>query len=112
MIRRTVASLLLAVLFAPALRAADIAALDQWTNVINDDALRAAAPANGVVGNKAAWEKLWTAWRPTEPVPAVDFDKEIVLVITVGGPNRARLAPLKTDDKGNIDALAMSTRMG
>src|SRR5436305_8890463 len=42
-------------------------------------------PESGVVTNAREWERLWKAWFADKEVPAVDFNKEIVLVAGVQG---------------------------
>jgi len=67
--------------------------LARWTETPKDATLRRLAPQAGFIADAAAWQRLWKAWRGDEAVAAVDFTKEVVLVGTVGGPNRVIVRP-------------------
>ncbi len=90
--------------------AADLEIKEQWSGIIREDALKAQLPV--AVRTKEKWEKLWKLLKRTEALPAVDFEKELIVVSSVSGPNRGRVGKLTLDDKGNVDVVAMSTRMG
>jgi hypothetical protein len=48
-----------------------------------DEPLMKVAPGNGsYIANQKDWEKLWKAWRPKEELPKIDFDKQIVFVVS------------------------------
>jgi hypothetical protein len=64
--------------------------LRKWTGKLADEKLLKQSPTTDVIADKKVFETLWNAWRPQEPVPAVDFDKELVLVATAAGPTRSR----------------------
>jgi predicted secreted protein len=82
----------------------------RWGGKFPDIAMRRHAPKQGFVADKAAWTKLWKAWRK-EAVPTVDFANELVVVQTVAGPNMARIMT-KLEPSGNLRVMAASTRMG
>jgi hypothetical protein len=65
--------------------------------------LRAAgsSPATGYIANEKEFQHVWKAWRPDEKAPAIDFEKEVVLVGVTPGPNRVSLVP-KLDEKGDL----------
>ena len=60
-----------------------------WSGKIKDESLRKLAPQSGFIADADTWRKLWTAWRPDEDLPKVDFAKGLILVGTVPGPNVA-----------------------
>jgi len=82
-----------------------------WTGVIRDDSLRGLAPKQGYAADQETWAKVWTAWRPNQELPKLDFPQEIVLIATVPGPNRTMGKPTK-DDEGNVKFRVASTKMG
>ena len=64
-------------------------------------ARRASAPAAGFVADKAAWARLWKAFRGDEAAPDVDFAKELVLVAVNKDPNPIALRAY-LDGRGNL----------
>jgi hypothetical protein len=82
-----------------------------WSAKHKDAALRKLAPAAGFIADAEAWEKLWTAWRPEEALPKVDFENELILVGTVPGPNLVLLNP-DLDDSGNVSFVVAGTKIG
>src|SRR5262249_38775500 len=75
--------------------------LAEWSGVLRDDKLRKEAPKDPWITDRAAWAKLWRAWRKEEKVPAVDFRKELVLVFTAHGPNQPVLV-LTRNARGDV----------
>jgi len=82
----------------------------RWGGRFRDAALRSHMPKAGFIADKAAWAKLWKAWRK-DAVPTVDFAKELVVVQTVGGPNSVRIMA-RLEPSGNLRVLAAATKMG
>ncbi|PQO43073.1 hypothetical protein [Blastopirellula marina] len=80
-----------------------------WSGKVPDNTLKALAPSNGFVADAEQWKKLWTAWRPKEDLPEIDFDKQIVLVGVVSGPNLVMMRPMMNE--GNIGFMTASTKM-
>lgn len=74
-------------------------------------ALKAASPNDGIITDTVAWRKLWAAWAPTKPLPSVDFQKQIVLVETVDGPNNMFVNQLMLNDKLELRYDVASTRI-
>lgn len=74
---------------------------------LDDATLQKSAPENGVIVSKKKWEELAKAWKLAEPLPKVDFDKEIIVVATTVG-SRLNLKPTLKD--GDLKALAIATR--
>jgi hypothetical protein len=63
----------------------------EWLGNLKEDEPQKEAPTQindnvGYLTDAKAWEKLWKAWRGKEELPKVDFDKELVVVVTVSGP--------------------------
>jgi len=83
---------------------------DRWDGVVKDSSLQETAPANGVIADSTSWRSLWEAWRPNQEVPQVDFDKEIVVVGVVNGPNRVLLKPMLAEG-GDLRFLVAGTKM-
>lgn len=91
-----------------------------WDGTIADAKLLKDAPANGkalqgaagFVTDQAAWAKLWKAWRGEQKVPTVDFTKDLVLVFTLGGPNKISSPTLRLNDQGDLKADAAATLIG
>jgi hypothetical protein len=75
--------------------------------------LKDQAPKSGYVTDKEAWANLWKAYRPNEPekVPAIDFQKELVLVAVNNDPNRIGISAT-LDDKGDLQVSVISTLIG
>jgi hypothetical protein len=82
-----------------------------WTGVARNGSLRSVVPKAGCITDADTWTLVWETWRPDQRVPEVDFEKEIVLVRTVSGPNRTAGKPTK-DDEGNVTFRAISTLRG
>lgn len=82
-----------------------------WSGKIKDESLSKLAPQSGFIGDAETWKKLWTAWRPGEESPKVDFAKELILVGTVPGPNLVIMQP-HIDDVGNVKFIVGGTKIG
>ena len=72
-----------------------------WWATLGSAELRKQAPSSGVVADSATWARLWKSWRGREPLPAVDFTKDMILVATAPGPNRMSLQAI-TDGEGDV----------
>src|SRR4029453_9313801 len=57
----------------------EVRPIQQWTGSI-ERYLQVEIPARGYVVSEKAMTKLWNAWKITDEMPKVDFDKELVLV--------------------------------
>jgi hypothetical protein len=88
----------------------EVPALRAWDGVVQDESLKGVAaavkaagssPASGYVANEKEFLRMWTAWRPGEKAPTIDFETEVVLVGVTPGPNRVSLVP-KLDEKGDL----------
>ncbi len=86
--------------------------LRQWHGKFRSNDLRKFAPANNAIRDEMEWEAIWNKWRPNEPLPKVDFEKRMIAVATVNGPNDMNAHRLKLEDDGDLKIIAASTRMG
>jgi len=78
----------------------------EWKGSVDDEALAKHAPT--VIVDGKALEKLWKAWQIEGKVPAVDFQKELVMITTTSG--RKQRLSVSLDDKENLEVLGMATR--
>ena len=109
--RFTVAVILTALLSAITFAAAPVVEpTGTWSGKVKDNALSKLAPASGFIATVETWKGLWTAWRPGEDLPEVDFAKELVLVGTVSGPNLVMMRPT-IDEKGDVKFIVGGTKM-
>jgi hypothetical protein len=83
---------------------------DRFTGKIADPSLADARPDSGIINDLAAWQKLWSAWRPGQPIKEVDFAQQIVLVDTVPGPNMVFSSLLQLDEQGDLKYEIASQR--
>ena len=109
---RTVLTVVVAVLLQSAylFAAEPVNTTGRWDGVVKDRSLQDVAPANGILADSASWKLLWKACRPNRDVPQVDFDKEIVLVGVVLGPNRVLLRPMLAEG-GDLRFVVGGTKM-
>ena len=81
-----------------------------WDGVLANRNLVKESPEKGVVVDAEAWVKMWKAWRGKEPVPAIDFDKQLAIILTVPGANKITAPELRLDRDGNLKVpLPVST---
>jgi hypothetical protein len=71
-----------------------------WDGVVKID-LRKEAPGKGYIADQVAWAKLWKVYRGEEKLPAVDFDKELIVVAVNSDPNAISIL-LEADEKGDL----------
>jgi hypothetical protein len=79
-----------------------------WQAKVKDEALKKAAPANGIVANAKDFEALWKAWRADEMTPEVNFKLNLVVVGLASGPNLAGIGAT-LDDNGNLKVVVRQT---
>jgi hypothetical protein len=79
-----------------------------------DKELYRETPVSSFIATRDAWEHLWRAWRPNERVPAVDFQKSIILAfagpgydneIRVNDKDPHELKELPIDKTGDLKFL-------
>lgn len=111
MFTRFLLTMLLAAMVVP-ICVADEVKFDKeqtWSGKVADNKLKGLAPTGGFVADAEKWKELWTAWRPKEELPEIDFDKQIVLVGVVVGPNLVIMRPMINE--GNIGFMTAGTKM-
>jgi hypothetical protein len=78
----------------------------KFAGSVDDD--KAEAPKEPVITNEKDLKALWDAWKLTDKMPKVDFDKELVVITTTKG---SRLnVNLKRDEKGDLTVVGVATR--
>ncbi|HEY1190152.1 MAG TPA: hypothetical protein VGE74_21075 [Gemmata sp.] len=88
---------------------APVEPMKTWQGEIRLD-LRAEAPKDDYVADKAAWEKLRKSYCPKEKAPEIDFAKDLVLIALNKDPNRISIgAHLGAD--GNLTVRHVSTKI-
>lgn len=85
--------------------------LDRWQGTSRNDDLRDEAPGRPFIVEQETWQRVWTAWRPRQEVPEIDFEQDLVLVATVRGPNRL-FGPVFLGPNGNVRMRLASTKVG
>jgi hypothetical protein len=102
------AALALVGLIVPAVHAEkkQVKLTNEWTGSVEDEKLLKDAPA--CVTSKKGLENLWKAWKISDKMPEVDFDKEIVVISTTRGSKLKAAANL--DEKGNLQVLGVATQ--
>jgi uncharacterized lipoprotein YbaY len=99
----------LALMESPAMQAEKktVKTIKEWSGTVDDTALMKEAP--GSITSIKELEKLWEAWKINDPMPTVDFAKELVVVSTTQG-SRLRLALVLDDGSGNLTVGGVGTR--
>ncbi|EAQ80158.1 hypothetical protein [Blastopirellula marina] len=111
MFTRLLLALLLSAVIAPLGMATEleVKVLQEWSGKTPNNSLKSLAPESGFVTATEQWKKLWTAWRPGEELPKIDFTQQIVLVGVVDGPNQVMLRPTMQIEE--IRFVTAGTRM-
>jgi hypothetical protein len=78
----------------------------KFAGSVDDD--KAEPPKEPVITNEKDLKALWDAWKLTDKMPKVDFDKELVVVSTTKG-SRMNVT-LRRDEKGDLIVVAVATR--
>jgi len=73
-----------------------------WDGVIENRNLLKESPPNGLILEAEAWEKVWKGWRAGEKLPAIDFEKQIAIILTVSGANKIESPEVVINDQGNV----------
>ena len=76
-----------------------------------DEPLMQEAPQCGYIASQAVWAKLWKAWRREEPLPKVDFTKELIMVGVTRGANQIS-GGFRVDEHGELRGGFGSTARG
>jgi hypothetical protein len=77
----------------------------EWSGSVADEKLMKDAPQ--CVTSKKGLENLWKAWKISDKMPEVDFDKEIVVIGVTSG-SKLRLGA-SINEKGNLEVLGLGT---
>jgi hypothetical protein len=83
-------------------------ATNTWRGSVDDEKLKTECPENGVITNADDWKKLVKAWKVSDKVPEINFDKELIVIAVSVGSKLNLTASL--DDKGDLKILGMGTR--
>jgi len=75
-----------------------------WNGSVEDDKLMKDAPA--VIVDKKTFEKIWVDWKIKGDVPTINFDKEIVVLMTSKG---SRITMKCTLEDGNLKVGGIAT---
>ncbi|MFT5300303.1 MAG: hypothetical protein ACI814_001077 [Mariniblastus sp.] len=75
----------------------------KFTGKIAEASLQNAAPISGVINDLGTWQKLWVSWRPDQAIETVDFENELVLVVTARGPSTVFTSRLIKNDTGGLN---------
>jgi RNA polymerase sigma-70 factor (ECF subfamily) len=95
---------------APKAASKPVAVKQSWDGILNSRTLLKESPPEGFVVEAESWAKMWKGWRAKEPVPAIDFDKQMALILTVPGANTITAPELRMDGDGNLKVpLPVST---
>jgi hypothetical protein len=84
----------------------------QWVGRHQESDLKGKAPAAGAVVDSKSWKQLWTTWKGDEALPKIDFEKDLVVVATINGPNRMFIGKMLIDRNGDLSYLAGGTKIG
>jgi RNA polymerase sigma factor (sigma-70 family) len=81
-----------------------------WDGIIPNRKLLKASPPQGFIVEAEEWETMWQGWRADEMIPAIDFNNQMAIILTVRGPNKISAPELRIDDTGNVKVpLPVST---
>src|SRR5262245_34782850 len=73
-------------------------------------ALRTLGPEAGLISDPREFARLWTAWRPGERVPWIDFASEVVVVVSATGQGTLTVEP-KLDERGRLRFDVLETML-
>lgn len=73
--------------------------------------LQPAAPPSLYIADQTSWEKIWQVWRGVEPLPQVDFARELIVFCTTISPNNCAIN-LSLDEQGNLKITSETTLIG
>lgn len=85
--------------------------LGTWGGVVADERLKGLAEGRSAIVDGDEFAELWKGWREDEPIPQIDFNKELVLVAVADGPNRVAMTP-RMGEGGDLKTDAVATLIG
>lgn len=94
---------------SPAQRKVQIKQTWSGENISTD--LLAAAPKSLYIADQSSRSKVWQAWRGNEPLPQVDFARELIVFCTTNTPNTCG-TNLSLDSQGDLTITSVSTLIG
>lgn len=110
---KTISTLLFILFIASDLFAfQEVTPVNQWSGKTNDETHAKAAPESGIVTSQEEFAELWKKWHQGEATPEIDFSQHLVLVTTVGGPNRMMIPERMNLVNGDLTFRCAATRMG
>ena len=109
---KTFLPLVCVVAFAMHSSAQDIKPINEWAGKHRDSALAKNIPPNGLITDGNTLKKVWSDLLGDRRLPRVNFGREIVFVLKVGGPNRPFRSNSRLDGDGNLQITAAATKMG
>ena len=89
----------------------DVRVKQTWSGKNISPDLLAAAPASLYIADQTSWSKLWQAWRGSEPLPQVDFARELIVFCTTNTPNTCGI-DLSLDSQSDLTITSVSTLIG
>lgn len=101
------------------LNAAEIKPRRHWDGKISPKTMKGTDPTpippsvpDRCIRDAKTWEKVWKALRGAEPVGKVDFDKELVLVATIGTNDKILITDIQLNERGALTYSTISTKEG
>jgi hypothetical protein len=82
-----------------------------WCGTVSKQ-LRSLAPGMSSIVSQTAWSKLWQAYRGREPLPKIDFNREIVIAYVHIDSNALYVSPAIDSAKGDLAVGASFTEVG
>lgn len=82
-----------------------------WSGKDISNEVRYALPPDFYVSDNESWTKLWQALRGAEPLPRIDFARELVVFCTTISPNSCGLS-LSLDEQADLRITSVSTLIG
>lgn len=78
-----------------------------------NEAIRAEIPKSKMITDHKTLAKLWKSLVVPAPMPLIDWNKELVLIDSVSGPNRISLTDMHLNrQNGNLRFACIGTKMG
>ncbi len=86
--------------------------VNKWVGRTADPTHKDSGPENGILVAANEFETLWNKWHPEEAVPEIDFSNDMIVTLTVGGPNRMMIGDQLELQDSDLKVMAGATRMG
>jgi hypothetical protein len=82
-----------------------------WCGTVSKQ-LRNLAPGRSSIVDRQQWSKLWQAYRGREPLPKIDFNREVVIVYVHFDSNIVYMSPALDSSKGDLAVAVSFTEAG